>query len=391
MAQNARAVISQAELSKFEEFIQIRSQYPKLVDPTVLPLNERRKQSIPIIIEGIDRVSLQGILVPAIASHLHQEYSRHAAMVCNEYQDTMNQNTYACWVKVAAEDQKDRLLGEIRCPLERVPPAITRNLLLDVVQADLGTAQACLATAKVMSGELMTALSEIESTFQNCDKMLGELSHLVECQCSPENANEEFLRSCCEGRRQISARREQMHITFRTIIRVVEQVPRWETRRDALRALNKLYWKCKNCNIFLRDGEWGTDVVKMHLIDLMGGLGEEMGILERQRYMDEGFSFNVLDSLEGKLYESLNDLKWAADNLRARSTPDGKDATTLINSPRQKPRHEATRLGDKPMSNNAGVKKAETKRLKRRRAKDRKALQKALANLTLGGADEHSS
>jgi hypothetical protein len=391
MSQNSRVALSQDDLSNFEEFIQSRSQYSNLVDPRAFPVKERDRQNTANIIEGIDRVSVQGILVPAVVSHLHEEYGKHVAIVCNEYRVTKNRNTHACWVEAAAEGQRDRLLDGIRCSLEHVPPAITRDLLLGGVLTDSEVAQACLIAANAMSSELSTALSDIENAFQGSHRMLGEMRHLVECKCSSADANDEFLESCCEVSRQISARREQLHITFSTVIKVVEGMPRWETRRDALRTLNKLYWKCKNCNVFLRDGEWETDVVKKQLIDLMGGMAEGMGPLERQRYMDEGFSFNVLDSLEGKVYESLKDLKRATDNLRASRTRDSKDPTTPSHSQRSRPHIDSTKLGDKHMSDTAGVKKAETKRLKRRRVKDRKALQKALASLGLGDIDEHAA
>jgi hypothetical protein len=371
MAQNLPAAIPQDDLSNFEEFIQKRSQYSNLVDPNAFSVNETDRRSIANIVEGIDRISVQGILVRAVVSHLHEKFSNHVAIVCREYQVTRSKDTYTYWVEAAAEGQKDRLLDGIKCSLERVPLAVARDLLLEGVLAHSDIAQTCVVAANAMSSGLSATLSEIEDVFQGCHRMLSETRHLVECQCSSENANDEFLESCCEVSRQISARREQLHIAFSTIVRAAERTSAWETRRDALRTLNKLYWKCKNCNVFLRDGEWGTDAVKKHLIDLMGGVAEEMGPAERQRYMDEGFSFNVLDSLDGKVYESLKELKQAADNLKANRPRDKKDSTTPSN------------LEKTPMSDTSGVKKAGTKRLKRRRAKDRKQLQKALESLGL--------
>lgn len=387
MAQSLAGSFSQNDLFSFPDFIQTQFRDSNIVHPNAFPVNDNDRISIANVVEDIDRISVQGILVQAVTSHLHEDFGKHASMVCKKYWDTRSRNIYECWLEAAADGQRDRLLDEIRSSLERVPLESTRDLLLEGVLAYSDIAQACLDAVNAMSTELSTALSVIEVAFQSCHKMLAETRHLVECQCSAAYANDEFLESCCEVAKQISTRREQLHITFSTIGGVVEQTPAWETRRDALRTLNKLYWKCKNCNTFVLDGEWGTDVVKKHLIDLMGGVAEGMGPSERQRYMDEGFSFNVLDSLEGKVYEALKDLKRAADNIKANK----KDSTATTNAQKTNPRSETTNMGEKYMSDNAGIRKTETKRLKRRRAKDRKALQKALASLGLGDIEEHAA
>jgi hypothetical protein len=208
--------------------------------------------------------------------------------------------------------------------------------------------------------------------------MLQELRLDENCKCSSEASsnllgNEEFLEFCRERSREISNGKADLHLTFRTISKVVEQTPGWQTRRDALRVLDKLYWECNTKNIFPRDG---TDDVKEHLVDVMGGIAEGMSPSERERYCEEGFNFKVVNFFEAKVYEELED--------RKRAMRGTKDSATTRDNLKPKPRTETTDVGKKHMSEEARAQKAETKRPKKRRAKDRKALQKALAKLDLG-------
>jgi hypothetical protein len=228
-----------------------------------------------------------------------------------------------------------------------------------------------------MSIELTAALGEIEAAYQTCFKILRGLRYDEKCKCSSEASsnnlgNEEFLEFCCDISRELSNGKADLHLTFRTISKVAEQTPGWRTRRDALRVLDKLYWECNTKNMFPPDG---TDDVKEHLVDVMGGITEGMSPSERERFCEEGFNFKVVNFFEAKLYEELKDRKRAMRGI--------KDSTTTRDNRKPKPRTETTDAGKKHMSEEARVQKAETKRLKKRRAKDRKALQKALAKLDL--------
>lgn len=385
MAQSVLGKSSQDGLFKFEEFIRNRSRYSNLVDPSAFPLNDQHRQSIANIIEGIDRVSVQGILVRAIASHLHEEFGKHVATICDTFWGP-SRNSYAFWVEAGADGQRDRMLDNIRYSLEMATPTVTRDLLLEGVLAYSDVSQACLAAANTLSSGLWAALDEIEATYQTCSKMLQETRNIDKCKCSAEAStnhleNEEFLEFCCEISREISARKEALHITFSTFSKAVEQAPEWETRRDTLRSLDKLYWEYKSRNICRQKGR---DDVKEHLIDVMGGIAESMPPSERERYFEEGFNFRVLEVFEAKLYEELKNRKRKAEKKKPGLPKSTKDDTTTHDNRKLNPRTETADAGKKHMSEEARVQKAETKRLKRRRAKDRKALQKALANLDLG-------
>jgi len=369
MAQNLLETVTPDNPFDFPGFIQIRFRDSSILNPAEHPANDHDRRSIAHILEGIDRVSVQGILVRTILTHVNDDFSKHAAAVCRTFNtQPAVDTTHALWVQEATSGPAVDAIDTVKGKLERIPPAALRSLLLEGVLLYSDAAAATLAASNSISPALSTALSEIEEAYQSCLKMLQTTRRLVACQCAPEQAKEEFFESCCETKSQITARKEQLHVTIRTIGRAAELTPAWETRRDALRASDKLYWKCKSWNVFLRDGEEGTDEVRSHFIDSIGALAENMGPIERQRYLDEGFNFKILESLEGKMYEALKEVKRAADNLRAnlaqRNTKD-------------------TKMGEKHMSDVAGIRKAETKRLKRRRVKDRKALEKALGNLGL--------
>ncbi|KAE9363946.1 hypothetical protein N431DRAFT_356598 [Stipitochalara longipes BDJ] len=369
----------------FSGFVQTRFRDSSILNPLQYPANDFDRRSIADVLEEIDRVSVQGILVRTILTHVHDEFSKHAAAVCRTFhtQPTID-TTYALWVQEATGEPAVGAIDTVKGKLESISPAALRSLLLEGVLIYSDAAAATLGASNAMSPALSTALSEIEEAYQSCLKMLQKTRRLVACQCVSDHTNEEFLESCCETKSQITARKEHLHVTVRTIGRAAELTPAWETRRDALRALDKLYWKCKSWNVFLQDGEEGTDEVRSHVIDSIGGLAENMGPAERQRYLDEGFNFKVLESLEGKVYEALKDLKRAADNLRANLTQNNmKDSILLSESQKSNLRTENTKVGEKHMSDVAGIRKAETKRLKRRRAKDRKALEKALGSLGL--------
>jgi hypothetical protein len=375
MAQQILEPVAQIEQFSFPDFIQNRFQDSSILNPTEFPVNDQDRQSIANIVEEIDRISVQGILVRTLLTQIHADFSKHVAVTAAVYRtahpQTSSDITHALWVQEATGGPAVDAIDSVKGMLENIPPAVLRSLLLESMLIYADTATTALTAFNTVSPSLSTALSEIEEAYQSCMKMLRETRRLVACSCASDQSNEEFLESCCETKSQITIRKEQLHVTIRTIGRAAELRPAWESRRDALRALDKLYWKCKTWNVFLRDGEEGTDEVRSHFIDSIGRLAENMGPAERQRYLDEGFNFKVLESLEGKLYEALKDVKRAADNLRANlAQTNTKDST-------------GAKIGEKHMSDVAGIRKAETKRLKRRRAKDRKALEKALCNLGL--------
>jgi hypothetical protein len=366
-------------LFNFSEFLQNRARYSNLVNPAAFPLNDQHRQGIAKVIEGIDRVSVQGVLVRAVASHLQDGFSKHAAALCDTFRDqSQGRSSHAVWVEAAAGGQRDRMLDGIRSSLELATSTASRDLLLDCVLAYSDIGEACLAAANPMSIELTAALGEIEAAYQTCFKILRGLRYDEKCKCSSEASsnnlgNEEFLEFCCDISRELSNGKADLHLTFRTISKVVEQTPGWRTRRDALRVLDKLYRECNTKNMFPPDG---TDDVKEHLVDVMGGITEGMSPSERERFCEEGFNFKVVNFFEAKLYEELKDCKRAM-----RGT---KDSAATRDNRKPKPQAETIDAGKKHISEEARVQKAETKRLKKRRAKDRKALQKALAKLDLG-------
>lgn len=301
-------------LSNLSEFLQNRARYSNLVNPAAFPLNDQHRQSIAEVIAGIDRVSVQGVLVRAVASHLQDDFSKHAAALCDTFWDqSQGRSSHAFWLEAAADGQRDRMLDGIRSSLELVTSTATRYLLLQGVLAYSDIAEACLAAANPMSKEISAALDEIEAAYQSCFKMVQELRHDEKCKCSSQAlsndlGNEEFLEFCCDISREISNGKADLHLTFRTISKVVEQTPGWQTRRDALRILDKLYWECNPKNIFRQEG---TDDVKEHMVDVMGGIAEGMPPLERERYCEEGFNFKVVNFFEAKVYEELKDRKRA--------------------------------------------------------------------------------
>lgn len=320
----------------------------------------------------------KGVLVRAVASHLQDDFSKHAAALCDTFWDqSQGRSSHAFWLEAAADGQRDRMLDGIRSSLELVTSTATRYLLLQGVLAYSDIAEACLAAANPMSKELSAALDEIEAAYQSCFKMVQELRHDEKCKCSSQAlsndlGNEEFLEFCCDISREISNGKADLHLTFRTISKVVEQTPGWQTRRDALRILDKLYWECNTKNIFRQEG---TDDVKEHIVDVIGGIAEGMPPSERERYCEESFNFKVVNFFEAKVYQELKDRKRA---MR------GKYSATTRDNRKPKLGTETAEAGKKHMSEEARVQKAETKRLKKKRAKDRKALQKALAKLDLG-------
>ena len=375
MAQENPEPLAQVEQFRFQDFIQDRFRDSNIIKPPNMPASDRDRERVASILEEVDRVSAQGILVRTILTQIHDDFIKHVAVVAAFYRGAHPQPsseiTYALWVQEATGGPAVDAIDAVKGRLENLPPAVLRSVLFESVLIYADTATAVLTALNAMSPALSTALSEIEEAYQSCMKMLQDTRRLVACSCASDDANEEFLESCCETKSKITARKEQLHVTIRTIGRAAELTPAWESRRDALRVLDKLYWKCKSWNVFLRDGEEGIDEVRSHFIDSIGGLAENMGPAERQRYLDEGFNFKVLESLEGKMYEALKGVKRAADNLRA-------------NLQQTKPKDSTgPKMGEKQMSDVAGIRKTETKRLKRRRAKDRKALEKALGNLGL--------
>jgi hypothetical protein len=331
-------------------------------------------------------VSAQGILVRAVVSYPHDDFSKHVASVCTTFFDHgSKEDIDGRWAKDMAYHREKAVLDINTC-LEFATPAALRNLLLEGVLHYSDVAQATLAAANVMSTAKLSALAEIETSYQSCYNMIREIRLGDKCKCPTEASsnhreNEEFLEFCCETNRNISARKEHLHITFRTISRVVEQTPGWETRRDALRALDKLYWECIFKDVLRRDG---TDDVKDHLIDVMGGIVEGMTLLERQRYCEEGFNFKTLEEFEVDVYQALKARKQEADKRKQSLPMTGKDPATSRDTRTPMPQSEGMTERKNHMSEEARIQKAETKRLKKRRAKDRKALQKALANLDLG-------
>jgi hypothetical protein len=106
-------------LFNFSEFLQNRARYSNLVNPAAFPLNDQHRQGIAKVIEGIDRVSVQGVLVRAVASHLQDDFSKHAAALCDTFRDqSQGRSSHAVWVEAAAGGQRDRMLDGIRSSLE---------------------------------------------------------------------------------------------------------------------------------------------------------------------------------------------------------------------------------------------------------------------------------
>ncbi len=162
-------------------------------------MNDQHRESIAKVIEGIDRVSIQGVLVRAVASHLHDDFSKHAAALFNRFWDqSQGRSPHAFWVEVAAGAQKDRMLNGVRSCLELATSTTLRDLLLEVILVYSDIAEACLDAVNSMSDELTAALDEIEAAYQTCLKMLQELLRNGKCKCYSEASsiqlgNEEFL------------------------------------------------------------------------------------------------------------------------------------------------------------------------------------------------------
>lgn len=378
MAQAALGGPSQEGLFDFEEFLHIRSRYSNLLTADAFPANDRDQNGIANVVERIDRTSAIGILVRTVASHPQAQFTKHVGSVCDTVLDPSRSGEfYTHWLEVAAEGQNGKCEAA-RVLLKMLKPPAIKDLLIKAVLLYPDVGQAVLASAKKMTASLSATLDEVEAQYQSCFRLIQETQRLSECRCELAERIDEFLENCCETSRLISLRREQLHLTIRMIDRAVEQNPAWESRRHGSKTLDKLYWECDSKNIFQKHGTSGTDDIREHLVDILGGITEKMTELEREQYREEGLSFRVLEK-EQSLYQVLKHRREEAEKLR--SSLSMKDMENAGQT--SKARTDSMNFGDKHISEDSRVRKAETRRLKRRRAKDRKALAKALDSLSL--------